>query len=59
MGSSLNSITDIKTGSYLIINTLAEKINLDGACLFTTTDEGKCEIVASRGTLNEEEQRKQ
>jgi PAS domain S-box-containing protein len=58
LGAALNSITDIATGSSFIINTLSEKINLDGACLFTTTD-GECEIVASRGTFNDPAQRQQ
>jgi PAS domain S-box-containing protein len=59
LGASLNSITDIKIGSHSIVNTLAKKINLDGACLYTSTEEGICEIVASRGIYNDKEQQQQ
>jgi PAS domain S-box-containing protein len=59
MGAALNSITDISTGSSFIIDTLAERINLDGACLFTTTEDDRCEIVASRGIFNEAEHQRQ
>lgn len=59
MGAVLNSITDISTGSSFIIDTLAERINLDGACLFTTTEDDRCEIVASRGIFNEAEYQRQ
>jgi PAS domain S-box-containing protein len=59
LGASLNSITDIVTGSTLVVNTLADRINLDGACLFTTTEGWKFEIVAASGIYTEAEQQKQ
>jgi PAS domain S-box-containing protein len=59
LGSALNSITDIVTGSTAIVNTLAKKINLDGACLFTIAEDGSCEIVASMGIYTEAEQQQQ
>jgi PAS domain S-box-containing protein len=59
LSSSLNSITDISTGSTLIVNILTERFNLDGACLLTTTKEGECNIVAATGSFNEEVQRKE
>jgi PAS domain S-box-containing protein len=59
MGHSLNSITDITTGSNLVVNTLADRINLAGACLFTTTEDRKFNLIASRGIYTEKEQQKQ
>jgi PAS domain S-box-containing protein len=59
LGASLNSITDIVTGSTLVVNTLADRINLDGACLFTTTEGWKFEIVAASGIYMKAEQQKQ
>ncbi|MDD4923453.1 MAG: response regulator [Dehalococcoidales bacterium] len=59
LGSALNSITDIVTGSTLIVNTLAKKINLEGACLFTATENEKYEIVASIGIYTEDEHQQQ
>jgi PAS domain S-box-containing protein len=59
LGAALNSITDIVAGSTLIVNTLTEKINLNGACLFTITEDGIFEIVASKGIYSEDEYKRQ
>jgi PAS domain S-box-containing protein len=58
LSSSLNSITDISTGSTLIVNILTERFNLNGACLLTTTKEGECSVVAATGSFNEEERQR-
>ena len=55
LSSSLNSITDINTGSTLIVNILTERFNLDGACLFTTSEQEECTLIAATGSFNEEE----
>jgi PAS domain S-box-containing protein len=59
LGTALNSITDIATGSSFIINTLFEKFNLNGACLFIFADGGECQIMASIGIFDNPAQRRQ
>ncbi|MFA5629010.1 MAG: ATP-binding protein [Dehalococcoidales bacterium] len=59
LSSSLNAIADISTGSTLIINVLAERIRLNGACLIIKNKSGEHTFAASTGVFNKEKQQKQ
>jgi two-component system sensor histidine kinase ComP len=58
LSTALNSITDLSEASYLIVDTVVDKLNLEGGCLFTKTDAGTFEITAARGTFTEAEQQR-